>query len=72
MHFKIPIIQTANRLDKRILEWDGEPNEITDPRTSCYIAVDTYARWRIADPLAVSTSGFSDERDGAVAAGRHS
>ena len=26
LHFKIPVMQTANRFDKRILEWDGQPS----------------------------------------------
>ena len=25
LHFKLPFIQTANRLEKRFLEWDGAP-----------------------------------------------
>ena len=28
IHFKIPIIQTVIKFDKRILEWDGSANEI--------------------------------------------
>jgi membrane protease subunit HflC len=50
LHFKTPFIQEVNRFDKRILEWDGEPNQIPtlDKR---YIWVDTTARWRIKDPL---------------------
>jgi modulator of FtsH protease HflC len=50
LHVKTPFIQEVNRFDKRILEWDGDPNQIPtlDKR---YIWVDTTARWRIADPL---------------------
>ena len=29
LHFKIPFVQTANSFDKRILEWDGQPSEMT-------------------------------------------
>ena len=50
IHFKIPIIQTLHIFDKRFLEWDGDPNEVPT-RDKRYIWVDTYARWRIADPL---------------------
>ncbi len=25
LHFKMPFIQTVNRLEKRVLEWDGAP-----------------------------------------------
>jgi membrane protease subunit HflC len=50
LHFKLPLIQTVNRLDKRWLEWDGEVDEMrTAEKTP--IIVDTYARWRIRDPL---------------------
>jgi len=50
LYFKIPFIQTANYFEKRILRWDGDPNQIPtlDKR---YIWVDTTARWRIVDSL---------------------
>jgi membrane protease subunit HflC len=47
---KMPFIQKANYFDKRFLEWDGEPNEVPT-RDKRFIFVDTYARWRITDPL---------------------
>ena len=50
LHFKLPFIQTANFFDKRFLEWDGDPNQIPT-RDRRFIWVDTYARWRITDPL---------------------
>lgn len=50
MHFKVPFIQRANRFDKRFLEWDGNPNQVPT-RDKRFIWVDTYARWRIVDPL---------------------
>lgn len=50
LHFKVPLIQEVNRIDKRFLEWDGLPVAIPT-RDKTYIHVDTYARWRIADPL---------------------
>jgi membrane protease subunit HflC len=40
----------ANKLDKRVLEWDGDPNSITT-KDKLMVYVDTYARWRIKDPL---------------------
>lgn len=47
---KIPFVQKAHRFDKRFLEWDGDPNELpTEDKR--FIWVDTYARWRISDPL---------------------
>ncbi len=50
LHFKIPLVQKANFFDKRWLEWDGDANQITT-KDKKYIWVDTYARWRISDPL---------------------
>src|SRR3984893_15904086 len=49
LHFKIPIVQSVNSLDKRFLEWDGAPVAIPT-RDKTYIHVDTFARWRINDP----------------------
>jgi len=47
---KMPFFQTANYFDKRFLEWDGDPNQIpTEDKR--FIWVDSYARWRITDPL---------------------
>ena len=50
MHFKIPFTQDANYFDKRFLEWDGSPNQIPT-KDKRFIWVDSYARWRISDPL---------------------
>jgi membrane protease subunit HflC len=60
IHFKIPIIQKANVFDRRFLEWDGDPNEIPT-KDKRFIWVDTYARWRIKDPL-LFFQRVSDER----------
>lgn len=50
LHFKIPFTQDANYFDKRFLEWDGSPNQIPT-KDKRFIWVDSYARWRISDPL---------------------
>ena len=50
LHFKLPFIQRANMFEKRFLEWDGFPNQVPT-RDRRFIWVDTYARWRITDPL---------------------
>lgn len=60
LHFKIPFIQKANFFEKRWLEWDGYPNQIPT-KDKKYIWVDTYARWRIHDPLLFFQS-VHDER----------
>ena len=50
LHFKIPFIQKVNLFEKRWLAWDGDANQMPtlDKR---FIWVDTFARWRISDPL---------------------
>ena len=50
LHFKLPLIQEVHRFDKRFLEWDGEANQLPT-RDKRFIWVDTYARWRISEPL---------------------
>jgi len=50
IHTKVPLLQKANYFDKRFLEWDGDPNQIPT-KDKRFIWVDTYARWRITDPL---------------------
>ncbi|MBI3931812.1 MAG: protease modulator HflC [Acidobacteria bacterium] len=62
LHFKVPFIQTVHRFDKRWLEFDGDANEIPT-KDKKYIWVDTYARWRIADPL-LFFQAVRDERGG--------
>src|SRR5690349_4339682 len=49
LHFKLPLVQNVNSLEKRFLEWDGAPVAIPT-RDKTYIHVDTFARWRIEDP----------------------
>jgi len=49
LHFKAPLVQRVNRLDKRFLEWEGAPVAIPT-RDKTYIHVVTFARWRIEDP----------------------
>ncbi len=50
LNFKIPFVQTVNYFPKNLLQWDGDPSQIpTLDKT--YIYVDTFARWKIVDPL---------------------
>ena len=50
LYFKIPVIQQANFFPKNLLEWDGDPGQVpTLDKT--FIYVDTFARWKIVDPL---------------------
>jgi len=47
---KLPFIQEVNPIDKRVLEWDGNPSDMPT-KDKLYISVDLFARWRIVDPL---------------------
>lgn len=65
--FKLPFIQNVVKFDKRILEWDGDATEIPtkgmldkrsvgssiqkEKQETTNIFIDTFARWRISDPL---------------------
>ena len=50
LKFKLPFIQRAHYFDRRFLEWQGSAEELPT-RDKVFIFVDTYARWRISDPL---------------------
>ena len=50
LHFKVPFTQQATSFEKRVLEWDGRATQIPT-KDKKFILVDTYARWRIIDPL---------------------
>jgi membrane protease subunit HflC len=50
LKYKVPFIQKVNRIEKRILLWDGEANDMPT-KDKLYITVDTFGRWRIKDPL---------------------
>jgi len=48
LHFKLPFVQEVRRFEKRLLVWDGDPNQIPTKGRE-FIWVDTTARWRIVD-----------------------
>ncbi len=50
LKLKIPFIQKVNRIEKRILLWDGAANDMPT-KDKLYITVDTFGRWKIKDPL---------------------
>jgi membrane protease subunit HflC len=66
IYFKIPYpIQEVNRFAKNLLEWDGDPGQVpTLDKT--FIWVDTFARWKIVDPLRF----FEKVRDETIAKAR--
>ena len=50
LHFKLPFVQEIAYFEKKILIWDGDPNQIpTNDKTFVYL--DVTARWRISDAL---------------------
>ncbi len=65
LHFKLPFIQTIHRFERRILQWDGEPNQIPTSDKK-FLWVDVFARWRIEDPLlffqSVGTEMYAQSR----------
>lgn len=74
LNFKVPLIQTVIKFDKRILEWDGAANEIPT-KDNKYIFIDAFARWKISDALQfyksaknemMAQSRLDDIIDGAV------
>lgn len=48
LHIKLPFVQKVLRFEKRLLFWDGDPNQIPTKGRE-FIWVDTTARWRISD-----------------------
>lgn len=50
LRFKIPLIQKVRKFERRLLRWNGYPEEIPT-KDKKYIWVDSTARWYIEDPL---------------------
>ena len=50
LYFKMPFVQQVNSFDKRYLAWDGPMVEMST-KDKTYVQVDTFARWRITDPM---------------------
>ena len=59
LKFKLPW-RKAQYFDRRFLEWQGSAEELPT-RDKVFIFVDTYARWRISDPL-LFFQRLNDER----------
>ena len=60
LHVKLPVVQAVRRFEKRLLTWDGDPNQIPTKGRE-FIWVDTTARWRIADAKKFLESVASEE-----------
>jgi membrane protease subunit HflC len=50
LHLKLPFIQQVTRFDQRYLAWDGPMVEMPT-KDKTYVQVETFARWRIKDPM---------------------
>ena len=50
LNFKMPFVQQVNSFDKRYLAWDGPMVEMST-KDKTYVQVETFARWRITDPM---------------------
>ncbi|MBU1343420.1 MAG: protease modulator HflC [Proteobacteria bacterium] len=50
LKFKLPFFQIANFFPKNLLTWDGDPGQVPT-KDKTYIGVDTFARWKIVDPV---------------------
>jgi membrane protease subunit HflC len=50
LHWKIPFVETVDYFDKRILDMDSQPQEVTASDQK-RLVVDAFTRYRIVDPL---------------------
>jgi membrane protease subunit HflC len=50
LKFKLPVVERAVFYPRNLQEWDGDPGEIPT-KDKTYIYVDTFARWKIVDPV---------------------
>jgi len=50
LKFKLPFFQQANYFPNNLLTWDGDPGQVPT-KDKTYIWVDTFARWKIVDPI---------------------
>ena len=61
LKIKKPFLETANYFDKRFIAWDGEPKQVST-RDKRFININTYARWRISDPLQYAKRLFDEAK----------
>ena len=61
LNFRIPLIQSVHRLEKRLLPWDGAPENM-QTRDKKRIFVDCWARWRIVELETFFTNVRSEEK----------
>jgi len=61
LRFKVPFVQSVREFDRRLLRWNGYPEQIPTKDLK-YILVDTTARWYIRDPLQFLRSVGTEEQ----------
>lgn len=49
LHMRIPFVETVNRVEKRVLKWDGRPLAMTT-KDKVFLQVSNFARWKVSDP----------------------
>lgn len=61
LRFKIPLIQSVRRFERRLLRWNGYPEQVPT-KDKKYIWIDSTARWYIKDPLRFLRSVGTEEQ----------
>jgi len=61
LHWKLPLIQSVHLLEKRLLAWDGAPENM-QTLDKKRIFIDVWARWRIADLETFFTAVRTEDR----------
>ncbi|MDY7039038.1 MAG: protease modulator HflC [Thermodesulfobacteriota bacterium] len=61
LKIKWPFFEKANYFPKTLLEWDGKSDEIPT-KDKKFIFVDTFARWKIVDPLRFYKTVINENR----------
>ena len=61
LRFKVPLIQSVRKFERRLLRWNGYPEQIPT-KDKKYILVDCTARWYIKDPLQFLRSVGTEEQ----------
>jgi membrane protease subunit HflC len=63
LHVKIPFLEKAVVYPRNLQQWDGDPGQVpTQDKT--YIWVDSFARWKIVDPVLFFKTIGTDSRLG--------
>jgi modulator of FtsH protease HflC len=50
LRFMVPVLQKATYFPKNLLSWEGDPGQVPTLEKT-YIWVDSFARWKIVDPV---------------------